>query len=119
MAKGNGFPKEMISVAERKLAGFNELKSDIDTRMLGVHHTLDGIRQTIKDNIQCDQNESGLLTRSETEYMACLVIKHNELDMLFREDESQWIENLEITKKEAQSIREKIKAFFERENQEF
>jgi len=51
LAKGNGFPKEMISVAEQKLAGFNELKSDIDARMLGVHQTLDGIRQTIKDNI--------------------------------------------------------------------
>ena len=80
----------MISAAERKLVELNELKSEIDARMMGVHQTLDGIRQMIRDNIQSDKNESGLLTRKEGEYMKCLQLKHRELELVFRKDEAHW-----------------------------
>ena len=77
--------------------------------MLGVHQTLDGICQTIRDNIQSDENKAVFLTQKEAEYMACLEMKHRDLEMLFRQDEAQWTDNLEVTNREAHNIKERIK----------
>ena len=51
LAKVDDLPQKIIQTAESKLTVFNQLKSEIDAKLLGVHQTLDGIRQTIRDNI--------------------------------------------------------------------
>ena len=37
--------------------------------------------------------------------------------MLFRQDEVHWVNNLEITKREANNIKEELRAFLEEQNQ--
>ena len=51
--------------------------------------------------------------------MACLEIKHRELEMLFRLDEAQLVSNLEASKKKANNIRKEIESLLAEQNQNF
>ena len=111
-------PREIISTAEKQQAGFNELKSAIDGKMLGVHQTLEEVRQMIRDNIKSPQHLEGLLTRREAHYLGCLELNHRELENLFREDQAQWAENVEIAKRNSEQINQKLVAFIEKQRQD-
>ena len=69
---------------------------------------MDGVRQLIKDNIHSDQNLEGLLTRKEANYLGCLELKHRELEFLFRQDVASWAENVEVAKRKADEVKERI-----------
>ena len=58
------------------------------------------------------------MTRGEEKYLSCLELNHRDLEKLFREDEAQWAENLEIAKRKAESIKEKIEALIEKQRQD-
>ena len=54
----------MVKSAQRKLDGFNSLKSEIDTDMATAHEALDRVRNKIKANALTEQNPYGLLSGS-------------------------------------------------------
>jgi len=72
----------------------------------------------IRDNIHSDQNSEGVLTRGEANYLGCLELKHQELETLFRQDEASWAENVEIAKRKADEVKDKIQAILERQRLE-
>ena len=114
MNDGRKLPDEIVARAERKSAGFRSLKSEIDSEMARIHEALDGVRRKIRENIVSDENEDGLLTGRNDDYLKCLEINHRELELLLRKDEVKWAENLEIAKRDAREINEELHAFFER-----
>ena len=54
------------------------------------------------------------MTQKEAEYMACLELKHRELDDLFRRDELQLAKNIELSKRPAYEVKAEIEALMER-----
>ena len=66
----------MVAVAENRVATFNYVKEEIDTRMADVHERLDGVKSLIKENVQSTDNPTGVLTKSVETYMDCLSLGH-------------------------------------------
>lgn len=79
---------------------------------------LNEIRQVIKSNINCKDNLDGVLSRREVQYMACLELKHRELEDLFQQDEHQLAENIENSKRQADEVKAEIEALMEKQRQD-
>ena len=94
------------------------MKSEVDDKMALVHQTLQEIRQLIKSNLHNKDNLAGVMMQEEAEYMACLEVKHRKLEELFRKDEHQLAENIELSKRQADEIKAEIEALMERQRQE-
>ena len=61
------------------------------------------LRDKIKANVQ-----SGLLTRTQKEYLDCLDVRQSDLESLLLQDEANWAEKFEQAKKEADELETKI-----------
>ena len=118
LSQGNELPLEMISAAEKKLFGFQEVKSEIDGKMQKVHGALEDVRQTVRQNIHSQKSGAGFLTQGEAAYLACLELKHVQLEELFRKDEQRLTKNVEFIKRQAEDLKEKVKELLERQNEE-
>ena len=105
----------MIDGAEQKLVRLHQAKSDVDDKMAVVHQTLQEVRQIIQNNLHNKDNLDGVMTRKEPQYMACLELKHRELEDLFRQDEHHLAENIELSKRRAAEIKTEIEALMERQ----
>lgn len=51
LAQGGDLQGELNAKADQKLAGFTELKSEVDSRLTTARDTLEDVRQLIRDNI--------------------------------------------------------------------
>ena len=80
--------------------------------MARAHEAIDGVCRKIRENVLSDQNKYGLLTANHDDYLKCLEMNYRDLELLLRKDEELWAENLEITKRDANEINMKLKAFF-------
>ena len=49
--------------------------------------------------------------------MTCFELKHRELEDIFRQDEHQLAENIEVSKREADEIKKEIREFLEKQRQ--
>ena len=58
--------------------------------MMKVAETLGVIRKAIEDNICDREHEDGLLTQGKIEYLTCLEVQYEQLELLLRRDEAQW-----------------------------
>ena len=108
----------MVAVAENRLACYLQVKSEVDTQMAQIHERVQNVKCIIKENVQSDENLSGVLTREETLYLECIEIKHVQLENLMRQDEAHWAENLEIIKRQAQEIQDEIKTFLAQQQEQ-
>ena len=111
LSQRNDLPAELITKAEQKLFGFQEIKSEIDGKMVRVHEAIDIVRQTIRKNIHSRKNGAGFLSQGEASYLACLETLHVKLEGLLQKDEVTWTENLEKTKNQADDIQKQLEAF--------
>ena len=114
VTQGKSVPSEIVSSAERQIVDFRSLKGGIDTDMLLVHETIHKITQKIRASVRSEQNQEGLLTRNEQDYLRCLELGHRELETLFREDDAYWAENLSNAKKQSKELQTEMQAFFEK-----
>ena len=114
----NELPADLISSAEQKLVGFHEMKSEFDGRLQRVFDDLANLKQMLRDNAYSKKTQAGYLTQRLEEYQACLELKHVELEGLFREDELTWAKHIDAVKGKAQGVKDKLKAFFEKQNEE-
>ena len=96
-----------------RLDGFHSLKGEIDAEMAKTLEQIEKVRAMIRDNIQGKDNPIGLLTGKLQDYLQCLEINYRDLEMLLRNDETKWAENLETKQREAQTIKEKMREFIE------
>ena len=110
LSQGNDLPAELIVKAEQKLFGFQEIKSEIDGKMVRVHEAVDVVRQTIRRNIHSRKSGAGFLAQGEVSYLACLEMQHVALESLLQKDEITWTENLEKTKNQADDIQKQLEA---------
>ena len=72
------------------------------------------MRAKIKYNIAGKDNPHGLLTSKLEDYLQCLEFVRD-LEMLLREDEAKWGENLQTKQLEALTSQEKIRAMIEKQ----
>ena len=77
------------------------------------------IRLVIKDNLRSEDNPTGLLTKKEADYLECFELKNRQLGELFEQDEAHWAENLEMIQRQANDIKDQIKALLEKQRLEF
>jgi hypothetical protein len=104
---------EMVSAAEKKLAGFKSLKVGIDADIARANETLDGVRKKIRENTLSNENVEGLLTGNQEEYLKCLQMNYRDLELLFKLDEAKWELNVQTKRSEANQFKEKLQAFLE------
>ena len=69
------FPDEAKFKAER----FEEVKEEICTILLDVDGKLQSVKQKIKSNLRNNQNQDGLFTGDELEYIKCVDLKKDNL----------------------------------------
>ena len=74
-----------------------------------VLDTLNEIRLIFKDNLYSKQRKEGYFILDESEYLACLELKHAKLEALLRQDEKKWTIAAMETKKKAQGIKDQVK----------
>ena len=72
MKEGSGIPQQLIEKAKEKLAGFKDLKSGIDSKLMKVLDMLNEVRQIIKDNLYSEQRIEGYFIQDEAKYLTCL-----------------------------------------------
>ena len=101
MDDGIKLSEEMVAVAQQKLTGYNVIKGEIDTGMVRVHEALYDVRRKILENCKSEQNQDGLLTGKQEDYLQCLEMDYRKLEQLLRQDEAKWADNLDVKKKEA------------------
>ena len=94
------------------------MRSDDDDKMAVIHNTIDEVRQIIESNLNNQGNLDGVLTRKLAQYTDCLVLKHRELEDLFRQDEHQLAESSDISKRQAEEIKDEIREVLEKQRQE-
>ena len=114
MNDGRKLPEEIVARAEQKSAGFRSLKSEIDDEIARAHEALNGVRRKIRENILSEKNEDGLLTGKLDDYLRCLEMNYREFELLLREDDAKWVENLKIAKRDAREINEQLQALLDR-----
>ena len=66
---GKDLPDEMVTIAEKKLAGFNRLKEEIDWDLASAQKKLEGVRKKIRENTWSVDNRDGLLTAKQEDYL--------------------------------------------------
>ena len=71
---------KLIASAENQLQGYKEVKSDLDTKMMRVHEAVEEVQKTISSNLFDKAGKAGYLTQKEVDYLACLKMKHVELE---------------------------------------
>ena len=59
----------MVTIAEKKLAGFNTLKEEIDWDLASAQKKLEGVRKKIRENTWSVDNRDGLLTAKQEDYL--------------------------------------------------
>ena len=70
------------------------------------------MKKKIGANLQSPENPNGLLTKSEQSYLECFEIKHHELELIFREDETFWKQKVKKEKSyQVNGFDSKIKEF--------
>jgi len=72
----------MVTIAEKKLAGFNRLKEEIDWDLASAQKKLEGVRKKIRENTWSVDNRDGLLTAKQEDYLQCLEINYIKLELL-------------------------------------
>ena len=94
-------PDEMVAKARSKLNGFQSLKSDIDSDLAVIHERIEIVKEKIRDNVNKDKKQDGLLTLKEADYLSCLEFGYERLELLFREDEAKWTKEIDQVKQKA------------------
>ena len=77
-------PGEILKAAESKISSFNKLKTEIDSGISEIHEKVKVVSKRIRENIKCEQNPEGLLTRKESDYLRCLRIEYRTLKDMFK-----------------------------------
>ena len=86
---------------------FLQTKGEIDQRMAEVHERLESVKQIIQNNCFKEGGVmDGVLTQDKSAYLDCLVLFHERLERLLRNDEAHWAQNLESSRSQAQQISE-------------
>ena len=62
------------------------------------------------------ENQNGVLTGDEADYLRCLEVDKVQLDRLLREDEAYWIEKIKNSKKETEERNGELQAFIKDQN---
>lgn len=79
---------------ERKTHELRSLSDVLRAHMTSVVHTFEQMRRLIKDNVKTDEKPEGLLLKPEEAYLACMMDKKAELEVLLTEDKQSWAESL-------------------------
>ena len=103
---------------EAKVEGFRSLKSDLDDKMAIVHENLDSIRTIVKENTLTLQNEDGVLTSDEAEYLKCIEVQHVKLEQLLRKDEAHWANIKKNASTKGKTMSDKLTALLEKQKKE-
>ena len=77
------------------------IKGEINTGMVRVHEALDDVRKKIRENCKSEQNQDGLLTGKQEDYLQCLEMDYRKFEQLLRQNEANWADNLDVKKREA------------------
>ena len=67
-----------------------ELRTSINEDLDTVQQKLNQIGQKIVSNLKSNNQPDGLLTQSEREYIDCLKLNRDGMQVLFRKDEAHW-----------------------------
>ena len=65
----------MVAEAENYVACFLQVKAEVDTQMAKIHKRVQMVKEIIKGSVRGKENPTGVLTKSEQEYMECLELK--------------------------------------------
>ena len=79
--------------------------------MARAHEALDKVCNKIRENILSNENRDGLLTGKQEDYFQCLEMKYRDLEILLRQDEAKWAENLQNKKREANKVNNELEVF--------
>ena len=74
--------------------------------MAAIHERIQIVRGIVKESVISKENPTGVLTKDEQEYMACMEMQHVRLESLMRQDETHWVENFELIKQQAAGIKD-------------
>ena len=56
-----------------------------------ILNTAELIKCRIRDNIRSKASPEGLLLQKEEKYLQCLATQHQELEILYKKDETDWL----------------------------
>ena len=119
VAEGNFLPSEILQEVNDQKAKFLKVKSDIDVKMTVVNQTLEEVRQTIRDNLQSENNLNGVLTCKEIQYISCLELKqHRGLEQLFKLEVTKLDESIESARREARELKRQIDTYINKSRTE-
>ena len=65
---------EIIERAEKKYSMFKSLKEEICLSLTSIDDVISEVRRKIQDNLVSKDNQNGLLTAKEADYLRCLEV---------------------------------------------
>ena len=66
--------------------------------MMVVHESIQKVNNVIEANVRNEENPNGLLVNPAAAYLKCVEMPHQNLEVLFRQDEAHWAKVLDIVK---------------------
>ena len=76
-----------------------------------VHEIMEELKVQIRANVMSDQNQDGLLTARDEQYMRCFEFDYEGLEALLRRDEDYWINGISTVKEKANEMQDEVKQF--------
>ena len=76
--------------------------------MSDIHERLASVHSIVRENVVCEKNPDGLLTKGEANYIQCLQLQHVQLEELLQQDEALWAENREMSRRQAEEIGQQV-----------
>ena len=111
-------PEEEAGCTKDQQDSFRSLKTEIDVAMTEVHEKVAVVVKKIEANFMSEDNPQGLLVQGKQKYLSCLQMQQKELEILLRQDNAHWEQNLKAVKNQKKEVSDEIRATMVRQQTE-